>query len=122
MENGGPARCPALAPVGRGWRAAPGEGVSVRDQKLVRPQHIKDDFENPFDVRQNVAIPEAQDDKARCLQRPRPPVVVCGLFSMLRTIQFDYQPCGDAGEVCDISFERNLPPKLESFEFAIAQA
>ncbi len=71
-----------------------------------------------IEIRQNVIIPEAQHNPAIGLQPCRSGGIITEglIFRMLATIQLDNQPLIRAGEVHDVTGNRNLPSEAEPLQ------
>jgi hypothetical protein len=82
-----------------------------------------DALQHAVHVGDEVVVPEADDAKARRLEPMRARFVAenVSILSMLRTIDFDHEPCGHACEVGDIGPNGHLPAKMCSMHWPMTQ-
>jgi hypothetical protein len=85
-------------------------------------QRLEDCLHHRICARQDIVIPEAQNLKPLLLKEGiTSRVVRCGL-NMLAAVDLDDQLGFEAGEICDVRTDRNLPPEADIQELLAAQA
>jgi hypothetical protein len=90
--------------------------------ELECAQSIGNGFDDTVDVLVDLRHPEPQHAKAHLAEALISPRVVDELIAVVIAIDFDYQPCVQAREVCEIGTDRNLASKLASHQLPVAQA
>lgn len=79
-------------------------------------------FDGSFEVLVDVDYREPQHAKARLAQPVISSRVIEKLIAVVFTIDFDHQPCLQAGEVSEVGADWNLASKLASHQLPAAQA
>ena len=98
--------------------------LSRRERALVVAgvqEFGSDGFEDAFDVFDDLVVPEAEDCVAGRFDLSRASGV-SDAVSMLPAVEFDHQPCFDAGEVGDIGADQELAAEFCVFDLPGAQA
>ena len=105
--------------------------MSVRKLLLVRPGSVlgasetersQNFLRNAFHFFVNLGIPKSQNLESSLFKHQRSARIIVGLRGVLAAIEFHDQLRFDAGEIGDITINRNLAAELERSQLTIAQA
>ena len=82
---------------------------------------LSDDLHHSLRVGQNGVVPEPQNLIAAMLEKSSPIGILSLCLAMLTTIRLDYQPRLTLREIGNVGTDRDLSPKLDPEQIAVAQ-
>ena len=118
------------SPLGEGGPLDRMRGKSPRRKSPLRigiarvhsvVNRLSDDLHHSLRVGQNGVVPEPQNLIAAMLEKSSPIGILSLCLAMLTTIRLDYQPRLTLREIGNVGTDRDLSPKLDPEQIAVAQ-